>query len=163
MPLDLQDGDVTTTDASIKSVQNKGIQNPVQLAMQAGKKQNPSAQAPLTAFQNILVVRFARHLRAHSFRVLEHRQASLDYALPPMPQTLPVLDGRQQNTASAVPLVRVWMLLLPPTRSVWGDCCMRRLCMRRCCHLSALICQLCARDGDPELVRDVQLGTPGWF
>ncbi|CAL8472294.1 g11836 [Coccomyxa elongata] len=56
VPLDLQDGDVTTTDASIKTLRNKGIQNPVQLAMAAGKKQNPSAQAPLTAFQNILLL-----------------------------------------------------------------------------------------------------------
>ncbi|BDA47254.1 hypothetical protein COCOBI_10-1000 [Coccomyxa sp. Obi] len=56
VPLDLQDGDVATTDASIKAAQNKGISNPVQSAMQAGKKQNPSAQAPLTAFQNILLL-----------------------------------------------------------------------------------------------------------
>lgn len=59
MALDLQDGDVATTDASLKA-QNNGISNPVQLAMQAGKKQDPSAQAPLTAFQNILLVRFAK-------------------------------------------------------------------------------------------------------
>ncbi|BDA47252.1 hypothetical protein COCOBI_10-0980 [Coccomyxa sp. Obi] len=56
VPLDLQDGDVATADASIKAAQNKSISNPVQLAMQAGKKQNPSAQAPLTAFQNILLL-----------------------------------------------------------------------------------------------------------
>lgn len=60
MALDLQDGDVATTDASLKVAQNNGISNPVQLAMQAGKKQDPSAQAPLTAFQNILLVRFAK-------------------------------------------------------------------------------------------------------
>ncbi len=57
LPLDLQDGDVATTDASIKAAQSKGITNPVQRALAAGRKQNPSAQAPLTAFQNILVVR----------------------------------------------------------------------------------------------------------
>ncbi|BDA47251.1 hypothetical protein COCOBI_10-0970 [Coccomyxa sp. Obi] len=56
IPLDLQEGDVATADASIKAAQNKSISNPVQLAMQAGKKQNPSAQAPLTAFQNILLL-----------------------------------------------------------------------------------------------------------
>ncbi|BDA47255.1 hypothetical protein COCOBI_10-1010 [Coccomyxa sp. Obi] len=56
VPLDLQDGDVTTTDASIKAAQNKGISKTVQRAMQAGKKQNPSAQAPLTAFQNIALL-----------------------------------------------------------------------------------------------------------
>ncbi|BDA47253.1 hypothetical protein COCOBI_10-0990 [Coccomyxa sp. Obi] len=56
VPLDLQDGDVANADASIKAAQNKSISNPVQLAMQAGKKQNPSAQAPLTAFQNLLLL-----------------------------------------------------------------------------------------------------------
>lgn len=63
LPLDLQDGDVTTTDASIKTLENKGIPNSVQLAMAAGKKQDPTVQAPLTAFQNILLVRFAKYLR----------------------------------------------------------------------------------------------------
>ncbi len=79
-PLDLQDGDVTSTDALIKSVQKQGVPNPAQLAMQAGKKQDPSVQAPLTAFQNILLVRFAETSEifvAYSFRascILVHQQ-----------------------------------------------------------------------------------------
>ncbi|BDA47250.1 hypothetical protein COCOBI_10-0960 [Coccomyxa sp. Obi] len=74
VPLDLQDGDVATTDASIKAAQNKGISNPVQSAMQAGKKQNPSAQAPLTAFQ--------------SFDVLAPQQAKMAKAPSALPSAI---------------------------------------------------------------------------
>lgn len=59
LPLDLQDALEATTDASLKTVQSKGVTNPIQLAMSAGKPVT-AAQAPLTAFQNILVVRTLR-------------------------------------------------------------------------------------------------------
>lgn len=55
-PLDLQDADVATTDASLKTLQGKGIDNPATLAVHAGKPVSAAAQTPLTAFQNILVV-----------------------------------------------------------------------------------------------------------
>ena len=48
---------MATADASLKKVQAKGVTNPVQLAMLAGKPESQAAAAPLTAFQNILVVR----------------------------------------------------------------------------------------------------------
>ncbi len=56
-PLDLQDGDVANSDASLKTLQGKGVENPVALAMQAGKLVQAAAAAPLTALQNALVVR----------------------------------------------------------------------------------------------------------
>ena len=55
-PLDLQDADVANTDASLKALQGKGINNPATLAVQAGKPVSTAAQAPLKAFQNLLVV-----------------------------------------------------------------------------------------------------------
>ena len=55
-PLDLQDADVANTDASLKALQGKGINNPATLAVQAGKPVSIAAQAPLKAFQNLLVV-----------------------------------------------------------------------------------------------------------
>ncbi|CAL8472293.1 g11835 [Coccomyxa elongata] len=55
-PLDLQDADVATTDALLKALQGKGMNNPATLAVQAGKPVTAAAQAPLTAFQNLLVL-----------------------------------------------------------------------------------------------------------
>jgi hypothetical protein len=54
---------VATADASLKKVQAKGVTNPVQLAMLAGKPESQAAAAPLTAFQNILVVRACSHIK----------------------------------------------------------------------------------------------------
>ena len=54
---------MATADASLKKVQAKGVTNPVQLAMLAGKPVSKAAAAPLTAFQNILVVRVCSHIQ----------------------------------------------------------------------------------------------------
>ncbi|KAK9905878.1 hypothetical protein WJX75_008068 [Coccomyxa subellipsoidea] len=101
IPLDLQDGDVATADASLKKVQAKGVTNPVQLAMLAGKPESQAAAAPLTAFQNILVLAPQQAQQARAPTALP--SAIQARAATPVKTTTTASGGRKMLQSSSYP------------------------------------------------------------